>query len=197
MNRRDLISGAMGAALASSLAGRALAVSNRFSLGEMGIGGSRPAPQSRSLALDRHRFGVNYTPSKNWWFCWNEWDAGSMKRDLDGIAALGADHLRILLLWPYFQPNPKWVSPLHLERMDQLLTMMGERGLDAVVTVFTGQLSGWFFLPPFNKAGSGFYADEKIWNAQEILIRQLAGVMKQKNNVIGFDFGNEINTCWA
>ncbi|MGA9554349.1 MAG: hypothetical protein WBR30_19035, partial [Candidatus Sulfotelmatobacter sp.] len=197
MNRRDLISGAMGAALASSLAGRALAVSNRFSLGEMGIGGSRPAPQSRSLALDRHRFGVNYTPSKNWWFCWNEWDAGSMKRDLDGIAALGADHLRILLLWPYFQPNPKWVSPLHLERMDQLLTMMGERGLDAVVTVFTGQLSGWFFLPPFNKAGSGFYADEKIWNAQEILIRQLAGVMKEKNNVIGFDFGNEINTCWA
>ena len=36
-----------------------------------------------------------------------------------------------------------------------------------------------------------------IWNAQEIFIRQLAGVMKQKNNIIGFDFGNEINTCWA
>jgi hypothetical protein len=197
MDRRHFISSAMGMAVSTSLAARASAVSKQFSLGERGVGDSRPTTQGRSLALDRHRFGVNYTPSKNWWFCWNEWDAGSMKRNLDAIAALGADHLRILLIWPYFQPNPKWVSPLHLERLDQLLTLMGERNLDAVVTVFTGQLSGWFFLPPFNKAGSGFYADDAIWNAQEIFIRQLAGVMKVKNNIIGFDFGNEINTCWS
>lgn len=187
----------MGAAVAGSLTARGSAVSNRFNLGGSGGGEARPASQSGSLALDRHRFGVNYTPSKNWWFCWNEWDADSIRRDLDAIVELGADHLRILLIWPYFQPNPKWVSPLHLERLDQLLAIMGERKLDAVVTVFTGQLSGWFFLPPFNKAGSGFYADEAIWNAQEIFIRQLAGVIKEKNNIIGFDFGNEINTCWA
>ena len=130
----------MGMAVSTSLAARASAVSKQFSLGERGVGDSRPITQGRSLALDRHRFGVNYTPSKNWWFCWNEWDAGSMKRNLDAIAALGADHLRILLIWPYFQPNPKWVSPLHLERLDQLLTLMGERNLDAVVTVFTGQI---------------------------------------------------------
>ncbi len=156
-----------------------------------------PFERAWSLALDRHRFGVNYTPSKNWWFCWNEWDADPIRRDLDAIAALGADHLRILLIWPYFQPNPKWVSPLHLERLDQLLTLMGERKLDAVVTALTGQLSGWFFLPPFNKAGTAFYADEAMWKAQEIFVRQLAGVMKSKNNIIGFDFGNEINTCWS
>ncbi|MGB7864681.1 MAG: hypothetical protein WCF74_14910 [Candidatus Sulfotelmatobacter sp.] len=158
---------------------------------------SQTVQPSRSLALDRHRFGVNYTPSKNWWFCWNEWDASPIQRDLDAIAALGADHLRILLIWPYFQPNPKWVSPLHLERLDQVLGLMGKRSLDAVVTVFTGQLSGWFFLPPFNKPGTAFYADAEIWNAQEIFIRQLAGVMKRKNNIIGFDLGNEINTCWS
>jgi endo-1,4-beta-mannosidase len=153
--------------------------------------------QPRSLDLERHRFGVNYTPSKNWWFCWNDWDADSIKRDLDAIAALGADHLRILLIWPYFQPNPKWVSPLHLERLDRLLTIMGERNLDAVVTVFTGQLSGWFFLPPFNQAGTAFYTDVAMWKAQEIFIRQLAGVLTKKTNIIGFDFGNEINTCWS
>jgi len=196
MNRRNFISSVMGAAVAQSLAARASVVPNQLNLGAMEIAGSRTV-QSRTLALDRHRFGVNYTPSKNWWFCWNEWDADPIKRDLDAVAALGADHLRILLIWPYFEPNPKWVSPLHLERLDQLLTIMGERNLDALVTVFTGQLSGWFFLPPFNKAGSAFYADDAIWKAQEILIRQLAVAMKGKNNIIGFDFGNEINTCWS
>ena len=196
MNRRNFISSVMGAAVAQSLAARASVVLKQLNLGAMEIAGSRTV-QSRTLALDRHRFGVNYTPSKNWWFCWNEWDADPIKRDLDAVAALGADHLRILLIWPYFEPNPKWVSPLHLERLDQLLTIMGERNLDALVTVFTGQLSGWFFLPPFNKAGSAFYADDAIWKAQEILIRQLAVAMKGKNNIIGFDFGNEINTCWS
>src|SRR5579871_3746949 len=99
-----------------------------------------------SLSLTRHRFGVNYTPSRNWWFCWNDWDAGSIARDLDAIAGLGADHLRIMLVWPFFQPNPNWVSGAHLERLDQLLSLMEQRKLDALVTVFTGQLSGWFFL---------------------------------------------------
>jgi endo-1,4-beta-mannosidase len=192
MNRRDFVSGALGAAVAGSLASRAAALTGSAT---RSVVAARPA--AAGLALDRLRFGVNYTPSKNWWFCWNDWDAAPIQRDLDAIASLGADHLRILLIWPYFQPNPKWVSPLHLERLDQLLTLMGERHLDAVVTVFTGQLSGWYFLPPFNKAGSGFFSDEGMWKAQELFVRELARVMSAKDNIIGFDFGNEINTCWS
>jgi hypothetical protein len=154
------------------------------------------------MDLHRHRFGVNYTPSRNWWFCWNDWDAGSIARDLDAIAALGADHLRILLVWPYFQPNPTYVSGLHLARLDQLLTLMGERRLDALVTVFTGQLSGWYFLPPFQKerdarAGEAFYSDSEMFRAQELFVRELSRVMQPHTNIIGFDLGNEVNTCWS
>lgn len=194
VNRRHFISSALGAAALNSLAARPLVWAEgvrRLSAPRLGAA-PPPGPE-----LDRHRFGVNYTPSKNWWFCWNEWDADPIKRDLDGIASVGADHLRILLIWPYFQPNPKWVSPVHLERLDQLLTLMRERRLDALVTVFTGQLSGWYFLPPFNKPGSAFYTDDTIWKAQEILIRQLGRVISAKDNIIGFDVGNEINTCWS
>jgi Cellulase (glycosyl hydrolase family 5) len=153
----------------------------------------------RKVDLDtsRHRFGVNYTPSKNWWFCWNDWDPDPIKRDLDAIAAIGADHLRIFVLWPYFQPNPTWISPPHLDRLDQLLTLMGERNLDALITVFSGQLSGWYFLPPFNKPGAGFYSDTTIWTAQELLVRELAKVARPHTNIIGFDLGNELNTCWS
>ncbi len=199
MHRRRFISGAMGAVVAGALPAGASDLSHTVSnvLSAGGARGSATFQARPSLALDRHRFGVNYTPSKNWWFCWNDWDADPIKRDLDAIAALGADHLRILLIWSYFQPNPNWVSPLHLERLDQLLTLMGERNLDALVTAFTGQLSGWFFLPPFNVAGSGFYTEEGMWKAQEVYIRELAKVMKRKSNIIGFDFGNELNTCWS
>ena len=89
------------------------------------------------LDLRRHRLGVNYTPSHNWWFCWNDWNADPIRRDLDAIAALGADHMRLMLIWPFFQPNPKWVSTAHLERLEQLLTLMGDTHLDALVTAFT------------------------------------------------------------
>jgi endo-1,4-beta-mannosidase len=144
-----------------------------------------------------HRFGVNYTPSHNWWFCWNDWDADPIRRDLDAIASLAADHLRLLLIWPYFQPNPKWVSTLHLQRLDQMLTLTAERNLDALITVFTGQLSGWYFLPPFNRLGEAFFTDTGMWAAQELFIRELARVGVSHGNVIGFDLGNEINTCWG
>src|SRR5579872_5333792 len=148
------------------------------------------------LDLTRHRFGVNYTPSHNWWFCWNDWDGDPIRRDLDAIVALGADHLRLMLVWPFFQPNPKWVSTAHLERLDQLIGWMGERRLDALVTVFTGQLSGWFFLPSFNRLSDGFYTEPLMWDAQELFVRALARTIRPHANVIGFDFGNELNTCW-
>ena len=186
MNRRRFV--ASGAAVAGALAARGNAMAQMV---EGTTGAALP-----NLDLTRHRLGVNYTPSHNWWFCWNDWNADPIRRDLDAIAALGADHLRLMLVWPFFQPNPKWVSAAHLERLDQLIGLMGERHLDALVTVFTGQLSGWYFLPPFNRLSEGFYTEKTMWDAQELLVRSLARVMKPHPNVIGFDFGNELNTCW-
>jgi hypothetical protein len=190
MNRRSFLAAGAGAAIAAKWAAGQTLLSGKPISSAVTSSGTRND-------VSRHRFGVNYTPSSNWWFCWNDWKTDPIERDLDAIAALGADHLRILLIWPYFQPNPAWVSPAHLDRLNQLLTLMGERGLDALVTVFTGQLSGWYFLPPFNKPDPALYNDPTIWGAQELLIRELARAMKAHGNIIGFDFGNEMNTCWS
>jgi endo-1,4-beta-mannosidase len=186
MNRREFL--ASGASVAGAIAAHRKGMAKT-----MAAAAESALPR---VDLSRHRFGVNYTPSHNWWFCWNDWDADPIKRDLDAIASLGADHMRLMLVWPFFQPNPKWVSPAHLERLDQLIQLMGERHLDALVTVFTGQLSGWFFLPPFNRLSDGFYTDALMWDAQELFVRELARTMKPHRNVIGFDFGNELTTCW-
>jgi len=184
---------------------------------------SKPEAATTNLDLTRHRFGVNYTPSHNWWYCWNDWDADPIKRDLDAIAALGADHLRIFPIWPFFQPNPKLVSPPHLERLDQLLTLMGERKLDALVTVFTGGLSAFAFMPPFppppqaggNISAACFLTSSRMWgashlpeamvqailkmwgDAEELFVRELARTIKPHPNVIGFDLGSEIDNCWS
>ncbi len=187
MNRRSFL--ARSAAVAGVIATERNALASTLA--------QPAAAQAPALDLTRHRFGVNYTPSRNWWFCWNDWQADPIRRDLDAIAALGADHLRIMLVWPFFQPNPKWVSPAHLDRLDQLLTFMGERKLEALVTAFTGQLSGWYFLPSFNRLSEGFYTDEVMWAAAQLFIRELARVMDRPASLIGFDFGNELNTCWS
>jgi endo-1,4-beta-mannosidase len=185
MDRRTFIS--TSAAAATAIAAPSFA----------GTLAAATSSDAHTLDLTRHRFGVNYTPSHNWWFCWNDWNPDPIRRDLDAIAALGADHLRILLIWPFFQPNPTWVSPAHLDRLNQLITLMGERQLDALVTVFTGQLSGWYFLPPFNRLSNGFFTDRIMLDAQALFIRELSRTLAPHQNVIGFDMGNEINTCWS
>ena len=146
----------------------------------------------RTTATRTHRFGVNYTPSRNWWFCWNDFDETAIARDLDSITSLGLDHLRIMLLWPYFQPNPAWVSPAHLDRLDRLMSLAGERGLDVCVTVLNGWLSGYFFAPAF-LAGESIYTHEPLIKAQELLFREVAAVVSTHENFLGFDLGNEIN----
>jgi endo-1,4-beta-mannosidase len=183
INRRTFLAGA-GTTLAAAIgSSQDLAAAN--------------APNRQDLRLDRHRFGVNYTPSHNWWFCWNDWNSDPIQRDLDRIATLNADHLRVMLIWPYFQPNLKWVSPSHLDRLNDLMSLAAARNLDVLVCVFTGQLSGWFFLPPFNKPNPAFYTDPRIWTAQELFVRELARIMQAHSNFIGFDLGNELNTCWT
>ena len=74
---------------------------------------------------------------------------------------------------------------------------MAERRLDALVTVFTGQLSGWYFLPPFNRLSDGFFPDPVMLAAEELFVGELGRVLARHDNVIGFDMGNEINTCWS
>lgn len=192
MDRRQFLTSGAGTALAASW------MPGPFSAQDVLAAAQPLVTNHRSLsdAVGRHRFGVNYTPSHDWWFCWNDWKVDPIKRDLDAIASLGADHLRIMLIWPYFQPNLTWVSGAHLDRLSQLLALMAERRLDALITVFTGQLSGWYFLPPFNKPDPALYTEPEIWKAQELFVRALGRTMSAHENIIGFDFGNEMNTCW-
>jgi hypothetical protein len=143
MNRRVFLKASCTAAVAAA----------GFDLGRAGGGSAVAADEAAKrqkpvrASLMRHRFGVNYVPSKNWFFFWNDFDPDSIARDLDAIASLGMDHIRMFLIWAYFQPNRTWVSPAHLDRVDRLMTLAAERKLDVQLSMLNGWLSGFWSWP--------------------------------------------------
>ena len=146
--------------------------------------------------LLRHRFGVNYLPSRNWYFCWNDWKPQDIARDFDRIAEIGADHVRIMLLWPWFQPNPQFVSPAHLDRLEELMRLAAQRKLDVLVTIFTGWLSGFHFTPPYLEK-EPFYTSPKWQPVRELYLTEVSKRLMSHPNFFGYDIGNEINDNWS
>lgn len=174
VSRREFVAGA-GAALAAASAPAASAKPHRR----------------------RVRFGVNYVPSEHWWYSWGDWKRDSIARDLDDVAALGADHVRIQLLWPYFQPNADYVSGVHVARLVQLLDEAHRRSLDVEVTVLDGQLSGFLFAPAFlidNQDGHirNIITDPKLLAVQKRLFAALAREVASHPAFLGFDISNEV-----
>ena len=184
MNRREFIKSS-SAALA---AGAALGL-------VPGLAPAAPGAKSADRLL-RHRFGVDYVPSRNWYFCWNDWNAAAIARDFDRIAEIGADHMRIMLIWPWFQPNPRMVSAAHLDRLDELMRLAAERQLDVLVTLYTGWLSGFRFTPPYLEKEL-FYTSPKWAAVQQFYLEEASRRLAQHANFLGYDIGNEINCCWS
>ena len=180
MNRREFIKTSSTAFVASAVMG---------SFPGIAVGAN---PDN---GLMRHRFGVNYVPSQNWYFCWNDWKPDEVARDLDRVAEIGADHIRIMLIWPWFQPNPRVVSPVHLYRLEELLRIAAERKLEVLVTIYTGGLSGFHFNPPYLEK-KPFYTSPKWQAVQELYLAEASKCLMRHANFLGYDIGNEINCNW-
>ena len=145
--------------------------------------------------IHEFRFGLNYVPSKRWYFCWNDFCADEIAEDLDAVAAVGADHIRVMTIWPYFHPDPDWVSPAHLRRLETMMDLAAQRGLDVLVTAFCGWLTGYAFRQPWER-GRDFFTDPFLLARQELYLRELAKAVARRDNFLGFDLGNELNCCW-
>lgn len=142
-----------------------------------------------------HRFGVDYVPSRNWYYCYNDWDPSAIARDFDQIVNIGADHMRVMVIWPWFQPNPTYVSSVHLDRLDQLMQLAAERRLDVMPSLYTGWLSNYHFSPPYLEK-EPFFTSDKWARVQQYYLEEVSKRMNQHENFLGYDIGNEINCNW-
>jgi hypothetical protein len=141
------------------------------------------------------RFGVNYTPSEGWFHHWLDFDLDSVRADLDSIAALGLDHIRVFPLWPYFQPNRALIRPRAVEQLLQLVDAAGERGLDVNVDGLQGHLSSFDFLPAWTRTWHrrNLFTDPEVLDGQTVYLRTLAAALADRPHFIGMTLGNEVN----
>lgn len=146
------------------------------------------------------RFGLNYTPRSHWWYCWLDWNQQSILDDLNAIAALGMDHIRIQLLWSLFQPGIASVSDRLIANLHSLLEAADKAGLDVQVTVLNGWMSGLSFLPawvaplarPENGDDHNIFTSRPIIEAEKLLFSRLAEAIGTHRRFLGFDLGNEL-----
>ncbi|MGW4671557.1 glycoside hydrolase 5 family protein [Streptomyces sp. NPDC004324] len=141
------------------------------------------------------RFGVNYTPSEGWFHHWLDFDADSVRADLDSIAALGLDHIRVFPLWPYFQPNRTLIRPRAVEQLVALADAAAERGLDVNVDGLQGHLSSFDFLPAWTQTWHrrNIFTGPDVVEAEAAYLRTLAAALADRPNFIGMTIGNEVN----
>ncbi|MER6524228.1 glycosyl hydrolase [Streptomyces sp. NPDC001508] len=139
------------------------------------------------------RFGVNYVPSRGWWYSWLDWEPAAVATDLCAIAGLGMDHIRIHCIWPVFQPNPGRISSTALTHLVALLDTADECGLDVSVTVLNGWLSGFYFRPAWQHEDVNLFTDPRAVSAQCELLTAMAERIASHPRFLGFDIANEPN----
>ncbi|MEU8760195.1 glycosyl hydrolase [Streptomyces sp. NPDC048659] len=141
------------------------------------------------------RFGVNYTPSQGWFHHWLDYDPGAVRADLESIAALGLDHIRVFPLWPYFQPNRSLIRPSAVDQLLDLVDTAGELGLDVNVDGLQGHLSSFDFLPAWTRTWHrrNLFTDPDVVDGQADYLRTLARELAGRPHFLGMTVGNEIN----
>ncbi|MEV6588986.1 glycoside hydrolase 5 family protein [Streptomyces acidicola] len=141
------------------------------------------------------RFGVNYTPSEHWFHSWLEpsWDA--VRRDMESIARLGLDHVRIFPLWPLLQPNRAWIRPRALADVRTMADIAHDHGLDVSVDVIQGHLSSFDFLPSWMTSWHhrNMFTDPDALEGQTNLVRALYDALADAPGFLGLTMGNELN----
>ncbi|MFE2943252.1 glycosyl hydrolase [Streptomyces sp. NPDC059255] len=141
------------------------------------------------------RFGVNYTPSRDWFYSWLDPDWAAVRRDLEAVAALGLDHIRVLPLWPVVQPNRTLIRRRALRDVRRVVEIAGEAGLDASVDVLQGHLSGFDFVPSWltDWHRRSMFADPDAVAAQARLVEAFEEELHDLPTFLGLTLGNEVN----
>ncbi|GAA1487660.1 glycoside hydrolase 5 family protein [Brachybacterium sacelli] len=154
-----------------------------------------PAPSPAPTGSGAPRFGVNYTPRTGWFHSWLDLDPDAVGEDLQAIASLGADHVRVFPLWPLLQPNRTLIRLRGLEDVRTVVDIAATVGLDVVVDAIQGHLSSFDFVPSWLATWHrrNMFTDPAVVEATAELVHSLSARLADAPNLVGLTLGNEVN----
>lgn len=166
---------------------------------------------------ERFRLGVNYWPSDTAMDWLARYDGANLRRDFTTIASAGMDTVRIFLRWEDVQPSATAVDSTALDAVVDIADAAADSGVELIVTLFTGHMSGVNWIPGWATGGrdgddrfrvvSGgaaqprrrclrnWYSDTGVRDAQLLLTRAVASALSGHPAVWAWDLGNENSNC--
>ena len=144
---------------------------------------------------------------------WQRFDAGEIGDDMHRIADLGLDSVRFFLRWTDFQPSPRRMDLLMLERLVRVTELIAAAGLRAMPTLFCGHMSGVNWLPSWTldrtrtngrfrtiteanneePYGAADLYRGSLLDAQRYFAREAGAALRGHPNVLAWDLGNEFS----
>ena len=146
-----------------------------------------------------------------------QYDAAVVRRDFARIAATGMDTVRVFLRWEDMQPAATTIDTANLAAVVDTADAAQQAGLELIVTLFTGHMSGVNWIPAWATGGASgderfrvvsggavqparrvlrnWYADAEIADAQLRLADRIASALAGHSAVWAWDLGNENSNC--
>lgn len=163
------------------------------------------------------KLGCNYWASHAGIYMWRNWDRSIVESDLQKLSKCGMKVLRVFPLWADFQPltcakgngfyeirvgdkaidrsTPEGlagVDPVMISRFEEFVLLAKQYGMELIVPLITGWMSGRMFFPPAFEARNPISDYETIkWELR--FIRYFVDHFKGFDNIVAWEAGNETN----
>jgi endo-1,4-beta-mannosidase len=166
---------------------------------------------------ERFRIGLNYWPSETAMSWLERYDGAVVRRDFDRIATSGMDTVRIFIRWDDVQPTATAIDRHALAAVVDTADAAHDAGVELIVTLFTGHMSGVNWIPSWATGGhdgdarfrvvSGadvapdrlvlrnWYSDPEIVDAQASLADAVSNALAGHPGLWAWDLGNENSNC--
>lgn len=160
--------------------------------------------------------GCNYWASNAGAEMWREFDPEVIDSDLSLLSAHGIKYLRAFPIWRDFQPvepyvggqgmfleyttggkssNPYYLDDEMLARMQQFLDLCEKHGMQVILGLMTGWMSGRLFIPTALYGKNVITDPLAIWFTN-LYIKGIVSRFRSHPALYGWDLGNECN-CMA
>jgi len=159
---------------------------------------SNPTVGSKYLLVDgKPTFinGANYSPSTGWFQILDNWNPAAIEKDMDSLQSIGVSFIRFMPLWYLTQPEIGKFDQQKIDRLNELITIAGKRGIMVQPGLITGWLCGGIFTPKW--IDKEMFTNPSQIDATALMVTKIAKALSKNPYVHSYDFGNEINALKA